>query len=223
MYRQAEDDQEILVTLAPPKRRGLGRSIRNGLIAGVVLSLLISATVWFLAVAIPDKTGSPFAPIRDLCQRIAGTQIGRGILESAYVFPIIEGFHLIGIALSVGVLCWLDFRLIGLAFTDQPVSKVWKQVVPVAGVGFAFMFLTGGLLFWAEAITAYDSVHFWIKIGLILLAGLNALYFEFITRRGVAAWDADPVPPLRARIAGLASLILWTAVITTGRTMAYSF
>jgi uncharacterized protein DUF6644 len=224
MYRQVLDDSQIPATLAPASsRRDFGRSVRNGLIAGGILSVLISATVWFLAVAIPTKTGSPFAPIRDLCEWIAGTQIGRGILESVWVFPIIEGFHLIGIALSVGVLCWLDLRLIGLTFTDQPVSKVWKQVVPLAGVGFAFMFLTGGLLFWAEAITAYNSVHFWIKLGLILLAGLNALYFEFITRRGIAAWDADPVPPLRARMAGLASLILWTAVITTGRTMAYSF
>ena len=128
-----------------------------------------------------------------------------------------------GIALSVGVLCWLDLRLIGIAFTDRPVSQVWKQVVPVAGIGFALMFVTGGLLFWAEAITAYDSVHFWIKLGLILLAGINAVYFEVITRRGIAAWDAAAVPPLQARIAGAVSLVLWTAVIITGRTMAYSF
>jgi hypothetical protein len=95
--------------------------------------------------------------------------------------------------------------------------------MPVAAVGFALMFVTGGLLFWAEAITAYDSVHFWIKLGLILLAGLNALYFERVTHKGIASWDSAPVPPLKARIAGFASLILWTAVIITGRTMAYSF
>jgi len=190
---------------------------------GAGISVLISAAVWFLAVAIPSKTGSPFAPIRDLCQRIAETSVGRGILESVYAFPIIEGFHLMGIALSIGVLCWLDLRLIGIAFTDQPVSKVWRQVIPVASLGFALMFITGGLLFWAEAITAYDSVHFWIKVALILLAGINALYFEVITHRGIEEWDSAPVPPLKARIAGLVSLILWTAVIITGRTMAYSF
>ena len=204
-------------------RRSSLQPIRNGLIAGAVISILISAVVWFLAAAIPSKTGSPFAPIRELCEWIAGTSVGRGILESLLLFPIIEGFHLMGIALSIGVLCWFDLRLIGLAFTDQPVSKVWKQVLPVAGIGFVLMFVTGGLLFWAEAITAYDSVHFWIKLGLILLAGVNALYFEMVTHRGIADWDKAPIPPLRARIAGFASLILWTAVIITGRTMAYSF
>ena len=208
---------------ATSTRRSSSRPIRNGLIAGAVISILISAVVWFLAAVIPSKTGSPFAPVRELCEWIAGTYVGRGILESVLLFPIIEGFHLMGIALSVGVLCWFDLRLIGLAFTDQPVSKVWKQILPVASVGFVLMFITGGLLFWAEAITAYDSVHFWIKLGLILLAGVNAVYFETVTRRGIAEWDKAPVPPLRARIAGLASLILWTAVIITGRTMAYSF
>jgi hypothetical protein len=205
------------------KRKSSPQPIRTGLIAGTVISILISAAVWFLAVAIPSKTGSPFAPVRELCEWIAGSSIGRGILESVLVFPIIEGFHLMGIALSIGVLCWFDLRLTGLAFTDQPVSKVWKQVLPIASVGFVLMFVTGGLLFWAEAITAYDSVHFWIKLGLILLAGVNALYFELVTHRGIAEWDTAPVPPLRARFAGFASLILWTAVIITGRTMAYSF
>lgn len=199
------------------------RRFRTGMIASAVISFLISVSVWFLAELVPDETGSPFAPIRDLCQWIADTTIGRGILESGLTFPIIEGFHLIGIALSVGVLCWFDLRLIGLAFTDQPVSKVWKQVMPAAFIGFSLMFVTGGLLFWAEAVTAYNSVHFWIKLGLIALAGLNAAYFEFKTHPGISSWDNDRVPPLPARIAGVASLFLWTAVIITGRTMAYSF
>ena len=73
------------------------------------------------------------------------------------------------------------------------------------------------------SITAYDSVHFWIKVGLIFLAGVNAAYFEFVTHPGVAAWDNNRIPPLAARVSGLFSLVFWIAVIVTGRTMAYSF
>jgi hypothetical protein len=39
----------------------------------------------------------------------------------------------------------------------------------------------------------------------------------------MAEWDKSPVTPLRARMTGAISLILWTAIIITGRTMAYSF
>jgi hypothetical protein len=194
-----------------------------GLIAGVVISILVSALVWVLAVAMPSKTGSPFAPVRDVCKWIYDTSIGTGIRESTLLFPIIEGVHLLGIALSVGMLCWLDLRLLGLVMTDEPVSRVWKRVMPPALAGFVLMFITGGLLFWAEAATAYNSVHFWIKMSLLVLAAVNAGVFELTTHKHVAEWDTAAVLPMRARMAGLISLLLWTAIIVTGRTMAYSF
>src|SRR6185436_8355047 len=114
----------------------------------------------------------------------------------------IEGTHLLGIALSVGLLCWFDLRLMGLVLRDQPVSKIWKQVMPVAFIGFVLMFITGILLFWAEAITAYRSVHFWIKLVLLVLAGINALNFEMTAHKNMDEWDLAPVPPLRARMTG---------------------
>jgi hypothetical protein len=194
-----------------------------GLIAGTIVSILVSATVWMLATVLPSKTGSPFPPLRDVCQWIYESSIGTGIRESALVFPVIEGVHLLGIGLSVGLLCWFDLRLLGLVMTQEPISKVWKRVMPPAFAGFVLMFITGGLLFWAEAATAYNSVHFWIKMALILLAGVNAGFFEFTTHKHVAEWDTEIVPPMRARMAGLTSLILWTAIIVTGRTMAYAF
>ena len=139
------------------------------------------------------------------------------------MFPIVEGTHLLGIALSVGLLCWFDLRLLGLVLRDTPVSKVWQQVMPVAFVGFALMFVSGLLLFWAEAITAFHSVHFWLKVVLLILAGVNALSLETTAHRNMAEWDMAPVAPLRARMTGAISLILWTAIIITGRTMAYNF
>jgi len=208
------------------RKSAFGEGLRTrvaGLIAGTIVSILVSATVWMLATVLPSKTGSPFAPLRDICQWIYTSSIGTGIRESALVFPIIEGVHLLGIGLSVGLLCWFDLRLLGLVMTHEPISKVWKRVMPSAFAGFVLMFITGGLLFWAEAATAYNSVHFWIKMALILLAGANAAFFELSTHKHVADWDTEIVPPMRARMAGLTSLILWTASIGTGRTMAYAF
>jgi hypothetical protein len=194
-----------------------------GLIAAVILSILIMAGVWWLAVGIPYQIAESQSALEQFCQWIYDSKIGTDIRESLYFFPLIEGLHLLGIALSVGVLCWFDLRLMGLALRDQPVSKVWRQVMPTAFVGFALMFVTGILLFWAEAATAYHSIHFWIKIALLAAAGVNALLFEATAHRHMAAWDTAPVPPFRARLTGFLSLIFWTAIIITGRTMAYTF
>jgi len=194
-----------------------------GLTAGGAMTVLVSAGVWVLAAVLPSKTDGPFTFLENICNRLYQTPVSVGIRESTLLFPTIEGIHLLGIALSVGMLCWFDLRLLGLVMKDQPVSKVWTRVMPTAITGFCLMFVTGALLFWAEAATAYHSVHFWIKMALIVLAGVNAGYFEATTHAHVAEWDTAAVLPIQARLAGLFSLLLWTAVIVTGRTMAYSF
>jgi hypothetical protein len=200
-----------------------GRQIFRGLIVGLILSVVISAGVWALSAGNEIKAESHDNVLARFCQWLYDSNIGTGIRESIWVFPIVEGTHLLGIALSVGMLCWFDFRLLGLALPDQPVSKVWRQVMPAALVGFVLMFITGLLLFWAEASRAYASVHFWIKIALLIGAGVNALIFEATAHRNMAEWDLARVPPLSARVNGAISLVLWAAIIITGRTMAYNF
>lgn len=194
-----------------------------GLLAGVSISIVIGAGVWFLSVGIPFEIGESSNPIAAFCDWLYETQISIGIRESIWLFPIVEGIHLLGIAVSVGALCWFDLRLLGLTLRDEPVSGVWKHVMPVAFVGFALVFATGVLLFWAESKTAYHSVHFWIKLALILTAGLNAWLFESKLHKHMHEWDMDAVPPRAAQIAGAVSLVLWAAIIITGRTMAYTF
>jgi len=161
--------------------------------------------------------------IVEMCQWLQDTSIGTSIRESTWVFPILEGTHLLGIAASVGTLLVMDLRLAGLLFKRESFSQVTKAVMPISLVGFTIMFLTGILLFWCQAVKAYGSIFFKIKITLLLLAGINALIFELTLRRKSASWDNDPAPPWRARMAGITGLILWAGVICAGRTMAYNF
>ncbi|OFV92852.1 MAG: hypothetical protein A3G76_01220 [Acidobacteria bacterium RIFCSPLOWO2_12_FULL_65_11] len=53
------------------------------------------------------------------------------------------------------------------------------------------------------------------------LLALGVAYHVTIHRR-LPEWDRDPVPPARARLAGLLSLLFWAIVITAGRTTAYT-
>jgi hypothetical protein len=66
----------------------------------------------------------------------------------------------------------------------------------------------------------YRSPAFRIKVVLLILAGLNALIFHRTVYRDVAKWGPSSVPA-RARLAGLASLLFWMAIIAAGRAIAY--
>jgi hypothetical protein len=46
--------------------------------------------------------------------------------------------------------------------------------------------------------------------------------FHFVTERDRARWDDAETPPLAARLAGLVSIVLWAAVIFSGRMMSYT-
>jgi ABC-type multidrug transport system fused ATPase/permease subunit len=161
--------------------------------------------------------------LASFCQWLQDTPWGTGIRESVWVFPIVEGTHVLALALSVGILLVMDLRLAGFLMRRQPVSQISNQLMPWSLAGFAIMFFTGALLFWSQAVKAYGSIFFRIKLVCLLLAGINALVFELTLRRTVATWDNDETPPFRARLAGVLGIVLWAGVIAAGRTMAYTF
>ncbi len=144
------------------------------------------------------------------------------VRESIYGFQVLVGVHLFGIILSVGALMWLDLRMMGLTMRSARVSELNRSLAPWFLIGFAMMFASGLLLFAGFATAAYGNLFFRIKMAVIVLAGLNALYFHFTTGRTQPHWDAMAEPPAAVRFAGLASLVMWSIVILAGRMMSYT-
>ena len=150
------------------------------------------------------------------------SNIGTGIRESFWTFPIIETTHVLALAVSVGLLVWFDLRLLGWGMKHQPISQIHKQIMPYAVIGFVIMFVSGALLFWSEAEKCYRSGFFRAKVAFLVIAAFNATIFELRTKKTIAEWDKHPIPPVKARIAGWLSLLSWTAVIIAGRATAYN-
>ena len=144
------------------------------------------------------------------------------IRESDWIFPIIETVHILALSISVGLILWVDLRLIGLGMRRETVSDVLEQLKWWTRAGFAVMFLSGSLLLYSEPLKCYNAASFRLKMLFLALAGVNALVFHTTTYRSVGAWDRDTAAvPLRAKLAGYFSLTLWLAVIIAGRWTAY--
>ena len=159
--------------------------------------------------------------IQEIFQYIDATRSSTALRESYYVFPIVEGTHVISLALSVGLVIWFDLRLAGWILGDQPVSAVFRPLRPFMLAGFGLTFVTGGLLFWAMALRCYGSPFFWAKMIMLVLGGINITVYHVTIDRRRTEWDEAPFPPVQARIAGLVSLALWVGIIAAGRLMAY--
>ncbi len=158
----------------------------------------------------------------EFCQWLNNTDISTAIRESTFVFPMIEGTHLLAIGVSAGTIAITDLRLLGWIMKKDSATKVMRSLLPFTIGGFVVVFITGSLLFWSEAEKSYRNTWFRFKLLFLLLAGLNALFFHTGIYRRMSEWDHVDPPPSRARMAGATSLVLWALVIWLGRQFAYS-
>jgi len=156
------------------------------------------------------------------CRWLQDSTFATALRESAVVYPLVQGSHVLSLALSVGTILWFDLRLLGVAMRKDSVSNVFAQVRPWMMLGFAVMFLTGALLFAARAVDAYESTYFRVKIALLVLGAVNIVLFHTTIDRARHQWDTSEVPPFRARLAGACSLVLWFGIIAAGRIMAFN-
>ncbi|GGY71710.1 hypothetical protein GCM10011613_15710 [Cellvibrio zantedeschiae] len=157
----------------------------------------------------------------DLLQTMYESSLGTALSESLYVYPLVEGTHLLSLALSFGLILFTDLRLIGVFLRDVPVSQVLQQLRPILLIGFALTFASGILLTFAAGPGLLATPLFPLKVLFIFLAGLNALWFEIKFGRTVTQWGSELVFPTGAKIAGWISLISWTTVVILGRLIPY--
>ena len=153
---------------------------------------------------------------------VEGSSLGVFVRESLWAFPALVAVHILGLAVSAGVVVWFDFRLLGVSMRAVPVSVVYRQLMRWAFGGFVVMFVTGALLLSGAATAAYGNAYFRVKMSALFLAGVNAIVYHMVTERGIRNWNDDARPPLAARMAGLISVVLWATVILAGRMMSYT-
>jgi hypothetical protein len=163
---------------------------------------------------------SLWASINDIAQLITDSALGTSIRESVYAYPIIEGLHLIGLTFSVGLILFVDLRLLGVFLRNVPVTDILRPLRPWLLTGFALTFITGALLFTSNAAKFINLWIFPLKILFIALAGVNALWFESLWGAKADQWQAFALPK-PVRFAALTSITLWSAVIVAGRLIPY--
>ena len=160
--------------------------------------------------------------IGGLLERLADTPLSHLIHESDVGFPAVESAHVVAITLVLGSIMIVDLRLLGLASTKTAVTALTAEILPWTWGFFILAVVTGALMFISQPVDYFGNTAFRVKMLLLVVAGLNMLAFHAVAWRGVAAWDRDPKPPARARLAGGISLVCWLAVIAAGRVIGFT-
>ena len=143
--------------------------------------------------------------------------LGQAIVNSNWLFPVIEAVHLLALSMLGGAVLVVDLRLMGLGLTGRSASELWRAARPWTIGAIAAMILTGVPLFLSEPIKLYYSDSFWLKMTTLPIA----IAFAFTVRRRVTA-DAVRNTARRQLLVGALSTALWVVVAAAGRWIGFS-
>jgi hypothetical protein len=138
--------------------------------------------------------------------------------DSLLAFPTIITLHTIGMGFLAGGSAAIDLRILGVA-KGMPLNAMLR-IMPLLRLAFGLNAVTGVLLLIGYPTKALTNPVFYAKLGLILLAvGLVSR----IGRKVLRAPDAKyGVLTPTAKALALMSLVVWVALITAGRLLAYT-
>jgi hypothetical protein len=122
-----------------------------------------------------------------------------------YVYATLEGLHLVGVAFFFGSIFLLDLRLLGL-MPQIPHRSIGRFLLGICVPAFMLLAVSGIFLFIPSADRYAASPVFLVKMGVIVLGGVNALALHISSRQ---------------RLAAAVSVLLWIVVIALGRAMGY--
>lgn len=158
----------------------------------------------------------------DFIQYIEGMRIAEFVRSSPSIFGYtsVLTLHAIGLAVVVGIGGAVSLRLLGYG-RGIPVPPLLR-LFPVIWVGFTINALSGLALLAANASSLLANTIFLVKLGLIALAVVN---MELLRHRVAVLAPAlagrDGEIDSQTRVLALSSLVLWLAVLVTGRLTAY--
>ncbi len=146
-----------------------------------------------------------------------GRELGAFVVGVKWVWPTCETLHFIGLSLLFGVAALVDLRMLGM-LKSVPFHAL-HRMLPWGILGFGLNTITG-MLFFVGAPQQYtqNTVFQW-KMVLILLAGLNVLYFTVLDEPWVLGPGDDA--PLTAKAVAVSALVLVLGVLYCGRMLPF--
>ena len=158
---------------------------------------------------------------QSLLESVQGSALANWMRYTNPAMPVIEATHVLAAVLLFGTVLIVDLRLLGLTDTQRAYARVSSETWRITWLAFVVSVITGSLMFVTSPQTYVYNVAFQLKTLALLGAGLNMAMFQLLTARGAAAWDKGATPRA-ARVAGLASLLLWAAVVLLGRWIGFT-
>lgn len=154
-------------------------------------------------------------------ETLATTPFSTWIQNTSWVVPAVQSVHILAIAVVMSSIAMLDLRLAGLIGRHQSMQGLTARFYPWIWGALVVLLLTGLVMIFGEPARELRNWVFWTKMVLIL----GAILFTAPVRTMLEDCryrDLSTAKQAKIRTCAMLSLILWVAVVTCGRWIAYA-
>ena len=143
--------------------------------------------------------------------------IGAFVFDQPWAWPASETLHFIGMSLLFGVVLVVNLRMLGMV-KKVPFATL-HRLLPLGILGFVLNLTTGMLFFIANGPRYLAIPTFHLKIALIVLAGVNVIYFTIFDQAWTLKAGGDA--PITAKVIAASTIGLWLGVMYFGRMLPF--
>ncbi len=146
-----------------------------------------------------------------------GREIGAFVVGTKWVWPTCETLHFVGLSLLFGVAALVDLRMLGM-LKSLPYHAI-HRMMPWGILGYGMNAVTGMFFFVGAPQQYTQNALFHYKMILILITGLNVVYFTIFDEPWTlrAGDEASPV----AKFVAATALVLVVGVLYCGRMLPF--
>jgi uncharacterized membrane protein len=144
-------------------------------------------------------------------------RVGSFVTDTPWMWPTCETLHFVGLSLLMGVVFLVDLRVLGVMKGVSFASL--HRLLPWAAFGFGVNVITGILFFVGIPHQYTGNKSFYWKLALVMLAGLNAVYFTVVEEPWALGPGEDA--PLTAKFAAASAMVLWIGVMYCGSMLPF--
>ena len=152
---------------------------------------------------------------------LADSSLTRVLENTFWIIPTVQSIHILAIGIVMASIAMLDLRLAGLLGREQSLRDLTASFYPWIWGALAVLLATGLIQIMGEPARELRNWIFWTKMALIVTAVLFTAPVRSLLE-DCRFRDLAPRKRVIVRACAFASLLLWLAVLTCGRWIAYA-
>lgn len=157
------------------------------------------------------------ATMQGVVEWIYGTAVSSAIRDTDWIVPTVQAIHICAITVVVGSALVTELRIAGVVAPEESLNVVAQRYLPWMWRALAVLVATGLVMVVGEPERVLGNRVFWIKMSLVALGVVLSIRLRKPLLRAAQEGQRQPTKALAWML-----MILWVAVIFSGRFIAYT-